>query len=78
MDGFSGYNQIWVNPDYQDKIAFTTPWGTYCYKVMPFGLKNAGVTYQHAMTYIFHDMMHDIVEYYVDDLLTKYLTQEGH
>ena len=38
---------------------------------MPFGLKNAGATYQRAMTYIFHDYMHDIVEDYVNDLLAK-------
>ncbi|XP_070015229.1 uncharacterized protein [Nicotiana sylvestris] len=50
------------------KTAFTTPWGTYCYRIMPFGLKNAGATYMRAMTVIFHDMMHQEIEVYVDDV----------
>lgn len=78
MDGFSRYNQIKVAPKDQHKTAFITPWGTFYYKVMPFGLKNAGATYQRAMTYIFHDYMHDIIEYYVDDLLAKSKTREQH
>ena len=45
MDGFSGYNQIRLAEEDQDKTSFTTPWGTYCYVVMPFGLKNDGATY---------------------------------
>ena len=53
MDEFSGYNQIRLAEEDQDKISFTTPWGTYCYVVMPFGLKNAGATYQRAMMAIF-------------------------
>ncbi|KAH9327788.1 hypothetical protein KI387_007966, partial [Taxus chinensis] len=56
----------------QAKTTFITPWGTYCYVVMPFGLKNASnATYQQEMTYIFHDLIHKIVESYVDDLLAK-------
>lgn len=45
---------------------------------MPFGLKNVGATYQRAMMYVFHDMMHDVVEYYVDDLLSNPKTKEQH
>ena len=45
MDAFSGYNQIRMNPDDQEKTSFVTGQGTYCYRVMPFGLKNAGATY---------------------------------
>lgn len=45
---------------------------------MPFGLKNAGATYQHAMTTIFHEMMHTFMEDYVDDILVKSYTREGH
>lgn len=45
---------------------------------MPLGLKNAGATYQRAMTTIFHDMMHTLIEDYVDNLLAKSLTSEGH
>ena len=46
LDGFSGYNQILVSPDDQLKTAFRTPWGTYAYRKMPFGLINAGETFQ--------------------------------
>ena len=53
MDGFSGYNQIKMGPKDEDLTAFRTPQGIYCYTVMPFGLKNAGATYQRAMTIIF-------------------------
>ena len=60
------------------KTAFITEWGTYCYKVMPFGLKNAGATYQRAATALFHDMMHKEVEVYVDDMMVKSETREGH
>ena len=69
MDGFFDYNQIRIAPEDQPKIAFTCPWGTYYWNVMPFGLKNAGATYQRAMTTIFHDYMHILMEDYVDDLL---------
>ena len=46
MDAYSGYNQIVMHPDDQDKIAFMADKANYCYNVMPFGLKNAGATYQ--------------------------------
>ncbi|RVW60990.1 Retrovirus-related Pol polyprotein from transposon 17.6 [Vitis vinifera] len=71
MDGFSGYNQILMAPEDMEKTAFITEWGTYCYRVMPFGLKNAGATYQRAATTLFHDMMHRDVEVYVDDMIVK-------
>jgi len=46
MDGFSGYNQIKMAPKDMEKTTFVTLWGTFCYKVMSFGPKNAGATYQ--------------------------------
>jgi hypothetical protein len=46
IDGFSGYNQISVLPDEREKIAFTTPWGTFMYAKIPFGLMNEGETFQ--------------------------------
>ena len=49
IDRFSGYNQIKMASEDMEKTTFLTMWGTFCYKVMPFGLKNAGVTYQRAM-----------------------------
>ena len=58
MDGFSSYNQILLDEEDREKTAFITPWGNFCYRVMPFGLKNAGATYQRAMIALFCDMMH--------------------
>jgi len=55
MDAFSGYNQILMHPNDQEKTAFTTDKGIYCYKVMPLGLKNAGVTYQRLVNKMFAD-----------------------
>jgi len=55
MDGFSGYNQIKMYPEDEKHTSFRTPLGVYCYTVMPFGLKNAGATYQRAMNTIFRD-----------------------
>ena len=55
----------------EELTAFQTPKGIYCYKVMPFGLKNAGATYQRAMQKIFDDILHKIVQCYVDDLVVK-------
>ena len=71
MDGFSGYNHILMALEDMEKIAFITKWGTYCYRVMPFGLKNVGATYHKATTTLFHDMMHRDVEVYVDDMIVK-------
>ena len=71
MDGSSGYNQIRMAPEDEELTAFRTPKGIYCYKVMPFGLKNAGATYQRAMQWIFDDILHKTVQCYVDDLVVK-------
>ena len=62
MDGFSGYNQIKVAPEDMEKTTFSIQWGTLYYKVMPFGLKNIGVTYQRVMVALFHDMIHQEIE----------------
>ena len=53
MDTFSGYNQISMDPDDQEKTSFVTGQGTYCYHVMPFGLKSAGATYQRLVNRMF-------------------------
>ena len=78
MDGFSGYNQIKMAPEDMEKTTFVTQWGTFCYKVMPFGLKNAGATYQRAMVSLFHDMIHHDIKVYVDDMIAMYQTEEEH
>ena len=77
MDGFSGYNQIMMAVIDNIKTAFIIEWGTYCYKVMPFGLKNARATYQRAATALCHDMMHKEVEVYVDNMMVKSEMREG-
>ena len=71
MDGFFRYSKILMALEDMEKTSFIIEWGTYCYKVMLFGLKNAGATYQRATTTIFHDMMHQDVEVYVDDMIVK-------
>ena len=62
MDEFSGYNQIKMAPEDKEKMTFITLWGTFYYKVMSFGLKNARATYQQPMVALFHDMMHKEIE----------------
>ena len=71
MDGFFGYNHILMAPKNIEKTSFITEWDTYCYRVMPFGLKSAEATYQRVATTLFHDMMHQDVEVYVDDMIVK-------
>ena len=78
MDGFLGYNQIKMAPEDMEKTFFITPWGTYFYKVMPFGLKSAGSTYQHVAITLLHDSIHKEVEVYVDDMIVKSKDREGH
>ena len=78
MDEFSGYNQIKMAPEDMENTTFVTPWGTFCYKVMSFGLKNVGATYQRAMIALFHDMMHKEIEVYMDDMIAKSKTEGGH
>ena len=77
MDGFSGYNQIKMAPKDMTKTTFTTEWGIYCYTVILFGLKN-GETYQRMAMTLLHDMMHNEVEVYVDDMIVKSKDRESH
>ena len=60
-----------------EKTSFITTWGTYCYKVMPFGLKNVGATYQRVATTLLHDLIHKEVEVYVNDIIVKSKDREG-
>ncbi|RVX12437.1 Transposon Ty3-I Gag-Pol polyprotein [Vitis vinifera] len=77
LDAFSGYHQIPMSPDDEEKTAFITPHDLYCYKVMPFGLKNAGATYQRLMTKIFKPLIGH-TEVYIDDIVVKSKTREQH
>ncbi|KAM1489374.1 hypothetical protein ACFXTO_032646 [Malus domestica] len=71
IDAYSGYNQILMNPPDQEHTTFITDKGLYCYKVMPFGLKNAGVTYQRLVNSMFTEQIRKNMEVYVDDMLVK-------
>jgi hypothetical protein len=68
IDGFSGYNQISVMPEDREKTTFTTPWGTFMYAKMPFGLMNAGATFQRAMDIAFIGEKDQFVVIYLDDI----------
>jgi hypothetical protein len=78
LDGFSGYNQILVHPEDQEKTAFTTPWGTFMYAKMPFGLMNAGATFQRAMDIAFAEEKDKSVVVYLDDITVFSKREEDH
>ena len=78
MDAFLDYNQIRMDEADQEKISFITNQGLFCYKVMPFGLKNAGATYQRLVNHMFHPQIGRNVEVYVDDMLVKSLDEKKH
>ena len=78
MDAFSGYNQINMDPDDQEKTSFVTGQGTYCYRVMPFGLKNAGANYQRLVNRMFQKQIGTSMEVYINDMLVKSTTAELH
>ncbi|KAL0742227.1 hypothetical protein Bca4012_083740 [Brassica carinata] len=78
MDTFSGYNQILMHPEDQEKTSFMMSRGIYCYKVMPFGLKNAGSTYQSLVNTMFADLIGQTMEVYIDDMLVMSLEAEDH
>ena len=78
MDAFSSYNQICMNEEDQEKTVFVTSQGLYYYKVMPFGLKNAGATYQRLVNQMFSRQIGRNMEVYVDDMLMKSRKAELH
>ncbi|XP_057962309.1 uncharacterized protein LOC131153877 [Malania oleifera] len=78
MDAYSGYNQILMHRANEEKTSFITERGLYCYRVMPFGLKNAGATYQRLVNRIFKDQFGKMMDEYVDDMLVKSLKVEEH
>ena len=71
LDAFQGYHQIPLASNDQEKTAFVTPVGNYHYKVMPFGLKNAGSTYQRMMSRMFESQLGKNIEIYIDDMVVK-------
>ena len=71
MNAFSGYNQIPMDEQNEESTTFITNMGLFCYRVMPFGLKNAGATYQRLVNKIFKPLIGQTMEVYVDDMITK-------
>ena len=78
MNAFSGYNQIKMKEEDQEKTSFVTSQGLFCYKVMPFELKNAGATYQRLMNEMFTHQLGRNVQVYVDDMLVKSVRENDH
>ena len=78
MDAFSRYNQIKIAEEDQEKTAFITSQGIYCYKVMPFELKNAGATYQRLVNKMFSKQTNRNMKVYVDDMLVKSREELAH
>jgi hypothetical protein len=71
LDAYSGYHQIKMKESDQLATSFITPFGMYCYTTMPFGLRNAGATYQRCMNHVFGEHIGRTVEAYVDDIVVK-------
>lgn len=78
LDDFSGYKQIQLDEADQFKTTFTTPWGTFAYSRMPFGLINAGATFKRAINVIFGDLKDKIIVVYLDDLTVFFKKREDH
>ena len=69
LDGYSGYNQIAITLEDQEKITFTCPYGTFAFRRMPFGLCNALVTFQRYIMSMFSDLVEKAMEIFMDDFL---------
>ena len=78
MDAFLGYNKINMDPSDQEKTSSVTGQGTYCHRVMPFGLKNVGTTYQRLMNRMFQKQIGTFMEVYINDMLVKSIKAELH
>ena len=78
MDAFFGYNLIRMDEADQEKTSFITSQGLFCYKVMPFDLKNARATYQRLVNHMFRPQIEQNVEVYIDDILAKSLDKGKH
>jgi hypothetical protein len=78
LDGFSRYNQVLVSEDDRLKTTFRTKWGTFSYKHMPFGLINAGETFQRAMDVAFRGLINKCVVVYLDDVIVYSKNKEDH
>jgi ribonuclease HI len=77
LDAYSGYNQIKLKKEDEEKIAFITPYGVFCYQVMPFGLKNAGATYQQMMQNCLGSQIGRNIQVYIDDVVITTRKEES-
>ena len=71
LDAYSEYHQIAMKESDQLMTSFITPFGSFCYVTMPFGLKNGGATYQRCMIKCFGDLIGQTIETYIDDIVVK-------
>nr|KYP60269.1 Transposon Ty3-I Gag-Pol polyprotein [Cajanus cajan] len=78
LDAYSGYNQIMMYPPDEVHTSFITDHANFCYRLMSFGLKNAGATYQRLMDKVFHQQIGQNMEVYVDDMVVKTTSAEDH
>lgn len=78
LDTYLGYNQIKMKKEDEEKTTFVTTQDTFCFQVMPFGLKNPGTTFQRFMDKVFKDQIGRNVEVYVDDILVWSKRAEDH
>jgi hypothetical protein len=77
LDAYSGYNQIKLKKEDKEKTAFITPYGIFCYQVMPFGLKNAGETYQRMMQNCLGSQIGHNIQVYIDDVVITTRKEEA-
>jgi hypothetical protein len=77
LDAYSGYNQIKLKKEDEEKTAFITPYGVFCYQVMPFGLKNAAATYQWMMQNCLRSQIGRNIKLYIDDVVITTRKEES-
>jgi hypothetical protein len=77
LDAYSGYNQIKLKKEYEEKIAFITPYGVFCYQVIPFGLKIAGATYQRMIQNYLGSQIGRNIQVYIDNMVITTRKEES-
>jgi hypothetical protein len=77
LDAYSGYNRIKLKKEDEEKTVFITPYGVFCYQVMPFGLKNAGSTYQRMMQNCLGSQIGRNIQVYIDDVVITTRKEES-
>nr|KYP56216.1 Transposon Ty3-I Gag-Pol polyprotein [Cajanus cajan] len=78
LDAYYGYNQIMMYPPDEEHTTFITDHANFCYRVMPFNLKNTGATYQRLMDKVFHQQIGRNMEVYIDNMVVKTTSADAH